>query len=68
MLVFFFVMITADKSAIMEATKVTANNWAGNSGIVGDGEEEVEANTMDTWCVPKPMDCPLLLKLVVYHT
>ena len=55
---FFFAMITADKTAIIEATNVIPSNWAGNSGTVGDGEGEVLVNTMDTSCVPKPMDSP----------
>jgi hypothetical protein len=31
-------MITADKPVIIKTTKVLISSWAGNSGIVGDGE------------------------------
>lgn len=67
---FFLLMMTANKRVIMEANRVIVSSWAGNSGIVGVGEVEgvVVVNTMVIWCVANPMDSPLLLNWVVYHT
>jgi len=34
-------MITADKIVINETTNVVISAWVGNSGTVGEGEEDV---------------------------
>ena len=45
-------MITADKTMIIKATNIIVNSWAGNSGIVGDGEAVVAVLITET--VPLP--------------
>ena len=46
-------MITADKPVIIKTTNVTISNWAGNSGIVGDGEGVVAVLITETELLAK---------------
>jgi hypothetical protein len=46
-------MITADKPVIIKTTNVIISNWAGNSGIVGDGEAVVAVLITETELLPK---------------
>jgi hypothetical protein len=48
-----FAMITADKPVIIKTTNVIISNWAGNSGIVGDGEAVVAVLITETELLPK---------------
>ena len=45
-------MITADKTMIIKTTNIIISNWAGNSGILGEGEAVVAV--LITEIVPLP--------------
>ena len=49
----FFAMITANKTMIVKTTNIVISNWAGNSGIVGDGEAVVAVLITETELLAK---------------